>query len=326
MFNKVPLPLATLFTTLVLAGTITSVNAAATPVAEPLPIHKPQVAGVYRFQVGAFQITALSDGTLPLDLHPLLRGISAEKIDALLKKGFIRNPVETSINTYVIDTGPRVLLVDTGAGELFGQVAGKLPQSLAAAGYKLEDISDVLLTHIHADHSGGLSRNRQMMFPNATVHVAQADVDFFLDPANLTKGLKPQDLEKSQRTVGPYVDAGRVKTFSGPTTLVPGITAIPTPGHTPGHSVYRVESQGESIDFWGDLLHVGPVQFARPDVTVTFDVDQDRARAQRQQQFKASANEARLSAAAHLPFPGIGHLRAQAGHYEWVPADYRNRD
>lgn len=326
MYAKASLHFATLLTALFLAGTIYPPTSTATPLADPSPSHKSQVAGVYRFQVGEVQITALSDGTLPLNLHPLLRGISADQIDALLQKGFVRNPVETSINAYVIDIGSHVVLVDTGAGELFGSVAGKLPQSLAAAGYRPEQISDILITHIHTDHSGGLTRDGQMMFPNATVHVGQADVDFFLNPANLSKGLGPKHLEEAQKTISPYLDAGRVKTFVGKSIILPGITAIPTPGHTPGHSFYRVESQGESIDFWGDILHVGLIQFARPEVTITFDVNQDSARAQRLRQFETSASEMRLSAVAHLPFPGIGHIRREAGKYEWVPVQYRNRD
>ncbi|WP_031303173.1 MBL fold metallo-hydrolase [Pseudomonas sp. EGD-AK9] len=304
----------------------TATETPAVSVANTASAHKPQVAGVYRFTLGKFRITALSDGTLPLDLHPLLRGISAKQIDALLHRGFARNPLETSINAYVVDTGARVVLVDSGAGELFGAVAGKLPESLAAAGYRPEQISDILITHIHTDHSGGLTRGGRMLFANATIHVGQADIDFFLDPANLARGLKPAHLEEAQKTIGPYLDAGKVKSFSARSQILPGITAIPTPGHTPGHSFYRVESAGESIDFWGDIMHVGLVQFPQPEVTITFDVDQQAARAQRLQQFETAARERRLSAVAHLPFPGVGHIRREAGKYDWVPAEYRNRD
>lgn len=297
--------------------------AIAAPSAQTL---KPQVPGVYRFNVGNVRITALSDGTLPLDLHPLLRGISPRQIDALLHNGFASNPLETSINAYVIDDGPRVVLIDSGAGELFGSVAGKLPDSLAAAGYRPEQVSDILITHIHTDHSGGLTRGGKMLFPNATVHVNQADVDFFLDRANLSKGLKPAHLEEALKTIGPYNRASKVKVFSGKTTIVPGITAIPTPGHTPGHSFFLLENEGQSIEFWGDIMHVGLIQFPQPQVTITFDINQDAARAQRLRQFAAAAEERKLVAVAHLPFPGVGHIRRKGEHYEWVASQYRNRD
>ncbi|RNF85472.1 MBL fold metallo-hydrolase [Lysobacter psychrotolerans] len=290
------------------------------------PTPKPQLPGVYRFDVGAFRITALSDGTLPLDLHPLLRGATAGQIEALLHAGFARNPIETSINAYVVDSGSRVVLIDTGAGELFGSLGGKLPESLAAAGYRPEQISDVLITHIHTDHSGGLARAGRRVFPNATVHVAQADVDFFLDRGNLGRGLEPRHLAEALATIEPYRRAGKLKAFTGETVVLPGITAIPTPGHTPGHSFYRVESANERIEFWGDILHVGAIQLPRPDVTITFDVDQPAAKAQRARQFAAAAGGRRLVAAAHLPFPGLGYLRREGDGYAWVSAEYRNRE
>lgn len=332
MRNHMRFNLAAILTAALL--TSTTYSQSSTAAQSPPPIStvdiastaKPALAGIYAFNLGKFRIVALSDGTLPLDLHPLLRGISKKQIDAMLQRGFARNPLETSINAYLIDTGSHVVLVDTGAGELFGNVGGKLPESLAAAGYQPAQISDVLITHIHTDHTGGLTRGGQMMFPNATIHVGQADVDFFLDRANLDKGLKPQYLEEALKTVGPYQRAGKLKPFAAESEILPGITAIPTPGHTPGHSFFRVTSEGESIDFWGDIMHVGLIQFARPEVTIAFDVNQDAARAQRLGQFETAADEQRLSAVAHLPFPGIGHIRREAGKYEWVPAQYRNRD
>lgn len=331
MKGLVRLPFAALIAAVLSIGATYSLQSTAAEApeaatAESGSTSKPQVPGVYRFDVGKVRISALSDGTLPLDLHPLLKGISAKQIDALLHNGFARNPLETSINAYVADTGSRVVLIDTGAGELFGAVAGKLPESLAAAGYRPEQISDILITHIHTDHSGGLARGGRALFPNATIHIGQADVDFFLDRANLAKGLKPAHLEEALKTVGPYLSAGKVKTFSARSEILPGITAIPTPGHTPGHSFFLLESEGESIEFWGDIMHVGLIQFPQAQVTISFDVNQEAARAQRLGQFAAAADGRKLAAVAHLPFPGVGHIRREGEKYEWVPAEYRNRD
>lgn len=329
--NRIRLSVAALAVAALLAGTAhaqsTSPSGAATTASShSLATAVPQGSGIYSFPLGNFRITALSDGTLPLDLHQLLEGISPQQIDALLHDGFARNPIETSINAYVIDTGARVILVDTGSGELFGPLGGKLPASLRAAGYAPEQITDILITHIHTDHSGGLARGGKPAFPHATVHVAQADVDFFLDRANLDKGLEARHLDEAMKTVEPYRLAGKLRPFVGRTAILPGITAIPTPGHTPGHSFFRVESEGESIEFWGDIMHIGKIQFPRPDVTIAFDVDQGAARSQRARQFDQATNERRLAAVAHLPFPGIGYLRRDGQGYEWVPAEYRNRD
>lgn len=328
--NSIRLRTAALGAAILLAGATFTQQVAAAEAASAEPeaqqTSKPQAPGVYRFTLGEFRITALSDGTLPLDLHQLLKGITPEQINALLRDGFARNPIETSINAYVVDTGSRVILIDTGAGELFGSVGGKLPASLAASGYRPEQITDVLVTHIHTDHSGGLARAGRMVFPNATVHASQADIDFFLERTNLAKGLEPRHLEEALKTIGPYRAAGKLKPFTGRATILPGITAIPTPGHTPGHSFFLVESEGESIEFWGDIMHIGTIQFPRPDVTIAFDVDQAAAKAQRARQFEAAAGERRLTAVAHLPFPGLGYLRREGHGYEWVPAEYRDRD
>ncbi|CAO3416210.1 MBL fold metallo-hydrolase [Azospirillum endophyticum] len=298
----------------------------ATQTAAQLQAAQPTAAGVYRFAVGDLRITALSDGTLPLGIKPLVKGLSPERIDALLAERFERDPLETSINAFLIDAGPRLLLVDTGAGRLFGPYGGKLPASLAAAGYRPEQVTDILLTHIHTDHSGGLALDGRMVFPNATVHVGQADIDFFLDRANLARGLQPRLHDEAVATVGPYLKAGKVKPFSDQSEILPGVTAIPTPGHTPGHAFYRVASRGETIEFWGDIIHVGPVQFPHPDATVAFDIDQDAARAQRLKRFAQEAGSGQLTAAAHLGFPGLGRLQRDGDAYRWVPVEYRNRE
>jgi glyoxylase-like metal-dependent hydrolase (beta-lactamase superfamily II) len=289
-----------------------------------------QVPGVYRYRLGNFQITALSDGTVPQDLHALLTNTNPAGVDALLNRSFLSNPVEASINAFLIDTGSKLVLVDTGSGLLFGPGnGGKLLGSLKAAGYAPEDVNDILITHIHTDHSGGLTSNGHLVFPNATVHVGKPDVDFFLNPANIrgVDGYDRKYFEEASATVGPYVKAGRVRAISGETQILPGITAIPTPGHTPGHSFFRVESQGESIEFIGDIVHVASVQFPQTSVTIVYDVDPKRAAAERARQFARAAAQRVLVAGAHLPYPGIGHIRAETdGGYTFVPVDYRDRD
>src|SRR5262249_21925034 len=212
--------------------------------------------------------------------------------------------------------------VDTGAGELFGPgLGGKLPASLDAVGYRPEQVNDILITHVHTDHSGGLVVGGKLGFPNATVHVAREDADFFLDPTNAERaGYHRRYFEQAEKTLGPCVRAGKVRTFSGRTGILPGITAIPTPGHTPGSSAYLLESEGDRIEFWGDLIHVSQVQFPRPSITIAFDVDRSAAARQRAAQFDQAARERKLVAAPHLPFPGVGHLRAEGEVYAWAPS------
>jgi glyoxylase-like metal-dependent hydrolase (beta-lactamase superfamily II) len=290
---------------------------------------KEQIPGVYPFKLGDFTITALSDGTVPQDLPKILTNINPAEIDRLLNQSFLANPVEASINTFAIDTGDKQVLVDTGAGELFGTLGGgKLQEALKTAGYAPDEIDAILITHIHTDHSGGLVVGGKMMFPNATIYAGKPDVDLWLNPANKKRSREDQRrfFAEAAKTVKPYLDMGKLKPFSGETAILPGITALPTPGHTPGHSFYRVASKGESIEFWGDILHFGSVQFPKPETTVVYDFDSKAAAAQRATQFINAAKSRQLVAAAHLPFPGVGHIRAADQGYIWVPIDYRWRE
>lgn len=289
---------------------------------------KAQVPGVYSFRLGEFTITALSDGTVPQDLDRVLTNANSTEVDQLLHRNFLTNPVEASVNAFLVDTKDRQVLVDTGTGQLFGPgLAGKLQLSLKAAGYAADEIDTILLTHIHADHSGGLVENGQLMFPTATVYVGKPDLDLWLDPTNAERlNLERRYFDEAVKTVKPYLDAGKLKSFSGETVISPGITAYPTPGHTPGHSFYLVESADESIEFCGDLIHFGSLQFANPEIAVVYDVDAKAAAEQRTKQFARLQKSRRLIATAHLPFPGVGHIRAEDRSYTWVPVDYRWRD
>ena len=176
-----------------------------------------QAPGVFRMPLGDFTITALSDGTVPQNLHDVLTNIPRAETERLLRRGFRANPVQASINAFLIDTGRRLILVDTGAGDLFAPAGGgKLLRSLAAAGVVPERIDHVLVTHVHTDHSGGLAAGGRMLFPRALVHAGQADLDFFLIPANAAKSGYPRRFfDEAQATVGPYARAGRVRGFAG---------------------------------------------------------------------------------------------------------------
>jgi glyoxylase-like metal-dependent hydrolase (beta-lactamase superfamily II) len=282
----------------------------------------------YRLPVGAVSVIALSDGTVPQDLHQLLTHTTPANTDGLLHAAFLANPVEASINAFLILDGERRVLVDTGSGALFGPGnGGKLVGNLAAAGCKPDDITDILITHIHTDHSGGLVTDGRRTFPNATVHVSQADLDFFLDSSNAEKtGYARQYFDEAARTVGVYVKAGKVQAFADKESIVPGIVATLHPGHTPGSAFYTLTNGGQSLVFVGDIIHVAAVQFPDPQITIVYDVDPNAAAATRQAAFLSFASDRQLIAAPHLPYPGIGHVRAAAGGgFAWVPVEYRNR-
>jgi glyoxylase-like metal-dependent hydrolase (beta-lactamase superfamily II) len=180
---------------------------------------------------------------------------------------------------------------------------------------------------VHADHSGGLVVGGKMMFPNATIHVHQAELDHWFDTQEEANAPAHQkhSFAQGRASLDPYIKAGHVKAFSGETTVLPGIRTMPAPGHTPGHTFYAVESNGQTLVLWGDTVHVAQVQFPDPTIAITFDTDAGEARAQREAVFADAAKNRYLVAAAHIAFPGIGHVRQESGSYSWVPVDYSIR-
>lgn len=290
------------------------------------PMVKTQAPGYYRFNVGDFEVTALSDGTVKLPMIKLLTNTKPENVMAALKKGYLKEMVETSVNGYLVNTGSKLVLIDTGAAGLFGPTLGNLVNNLKASGYKPEQVDEIYITHMHPDHVGGLMQQSTIAFPNATLRIEKNDTDFWLSEANLNaapdgaKGF----FQGAMASVKPYVSAGKLKTFQGNTELVPGVRAQSAFGHTPGHTVYVVESKGEKLMLWGDLMHVAAVQFEEPGVTIEFDSDSKAAAAERKKAYADAARNGYMVGVTHIAFPGVGQLRAAptGEGYVWVPLNY----
>ncbi len=290
------------------------------------PMAKTQAPGYYRLMVGEFEVTAISDGTVKLPVKDLLNQPPAKTIAALKRNSLPGDQVETSVNAFLINTGSKLVLVDTGAAGLFGPTLGNLLTNLKAAGYQPEQVDEIVITHMHPDHVGGLMSGTAIAFPNATLHIDKADTDFWLSEANMNAAPKDNKgfFQGAMASVNPYVKAGKLKTFSGDTELVPGITAKATHGHTAGHSIYVVESKGEKLVLWGDLMHVAAVQFDDPSVTIKFDSESKAAAKERIKAYADAAKNGYLVGASHLAFPGLGHVRkaASAKGYSWTALNY----
>lgn len=284
----------------------------------------PQGSGFYRMRLGGDEITALLDGTHPFAADDLLTHIDAGKVDSLLRADCLSSPVQGSINAFLVKTPDRLVLIDTGAGPLYAADGGFLPSALLAAGYRPEDVTDVLLTHLHRDHVGGLIRNGMMLFPNAIVHVSKADADFWLNPANesrVPKILLPM-FAGAMDSLGSYQKEGHVATFSGETEVLPGFRAMPAPGHTPGHTWYLVTSGDEHLLAWGDTVHVAAVQLTEPGTSIRYDYDETAAAISRKRALEEATKNGYWVAAAHVSFPGLGHVKKQGTGYQWVPVNY----
>lgn len=314
----------------VLKGTATAALAAGTVTMfarlsfAKAPFQPFQSPGFYRLKLGEIEITALSDGTVPLPLDTLYTNTTEEHARQALAAAFRPTPTQTSINAYLVNTGERLVLIDAGTGTYLGPSLGKLVTNLEASGYRVEDIDDILLTHIHTDHSGGLSADGKRVFPNATVRVNKRDLDFWTDSAAAEKatGALKNQFKEAQESLKPYLDAGKVEPFGDDAEPVPGIGSILRAGHTPGHSSLVVEGGGQTLVFWGDITHGDVLQFDEPGVAIEFDIDQDKAVQTRAVAFEEAADQAYLVAGAHIAFPGIGHVRRDETNYDWVPLNY----
>jgi len=288
------------------------------------PMVKTQAPGYYRMMLGEFEITALSDGTVKLPMDKLLTNTTPAQVQKAFSRAYLTPPIETSVNGYLINTGTKLVLVDTGAAGLFGPTLGNLVNNLKAAGYQPEQVDEIYITHMHPDHVGGLMAGDKPAFPNAIVRADKHDADYWLSQANLDAAPKDSKgfFQGAMASLNPYVAAGKFKAFDGDTELTPGVKAVAARGHTAGHSIFVIESQGQKLVLWGDLMHAAAVQFADPAVTIAFDSDTKSAAAQRKRAYADAARQGYWVAGAHIAFPGIGHLRAEGKGYVWVPANY----
>nr|WP_321874230.1 MBL fold metallo-hydrolase [Burkholderia ubonensis] len=288
------------------------------------PMVGTQGPGFYRIMVGRYEVTALLDGTHPFPVDSVMTDVPRPEVERDLALDHLKPPVQGSINAFLINTREQLVLIDTGAGVLYGDCCGRLASNLRAAGYQPEQVDQVLLTHLHKDHVGGIVLDGKMAFPNAVVHVSKRDDDYWtnLDNKDKAPAFLTSFFDSAAQSLAPYAAAGRVKTFDNDGEIASGIRAIAAPGHTPGHTSYVVESDGQTLLVWGDTIHVAAIQLRDPKASVEYDSDATEARKSRRSLLKTAADNHYLVAAAHISFPGLGHLSTDGRGYRWIPVNY----
>jgi glyoxylase-like metal-dependent hydrolase (beta-lactamase superfamily II) len=286
------------------------------------PIQMPlaQIPGVYHRRIGDILVTALSDGYLSGDVD-ILRNIEHGDARAMLAANFSPER-RTHINAFVLRIGGRTALIETGAGDYMQASSGKMMGNLLAAGIDPVAIDTVLLTHMHPDHSAGLTNmaDNSKNFPNAELVVHANEPKHWLDDAAMSQADERATrlyFQATREQIAPYRNQSRY--FEKTAEVFPGVTAIPAMGHTPGHSCFLVESAGDRLLIWGDLVHVPEIQVVRPEVAIAFDTDIDGAIAARRRIFDMAASEGMLVAGMHLHFPAFSYLTRDAGSYRLIP-------
>ncbi|MBX9702493.1 MAG: MBL fold metallo-hydrolase [Acetobacteraceae bacterium] len=275
-----------------------------------------QVPGVYHRKVGDIVVTAISDGYLDGSMA-VIQNIAEADAAALLRASFRPVPRRTAVNCFLIHAGGKLALVDNGCGSAMAATGGQLFRNLAAAGVKTTDIDTVLQTHLHPDHSNGLADAAgHRRFPNAELVMHARELAFWCEDdaamAKADESSRARNFQAARDQVAPYRRAGAVRTFELG-EVFPGVTAMPFPGHTPGHTGYLIASGGESLLIWGDIIHVPEIQIPRPEVTMTFDIDPAQAQATRRRVFDMVATEKLVWAGMHMHFPAFARLLPRDG-------------
>jgi glyoxylase-like metal-dependent hydrolase (beta-lactamase superfamily II) len=312
---------------------------AATAIAATLPLHRiasaspaapvtapaktGQVPGIYRTRVGSLEVTSILDGGMELGLG-LFSKASPNEAEKLQTKAFVKpGAVQAYVNAFVINTGTRLILVDSGGGSMMGQNLGRLQQNLFAAGFRPADFNEILLTHAHIDHVSGLVNSAgQPVFPQAQIRINDAELQYWYDDeimGKVPKETRPL-FNGARRALDPYKNASLIQTFKPGTDLGNGITPLDLSGHTPGHTGFRLADGADQLLIWGDIVHAPVLQFAHPDWAIAFDVDAAKAVETRKRILDEVTTDRIRVAGMHLSFPALGHV-AKAGRkgYEFVP-------
>jgi len=286
------------------------------------PAAAKQAPGIYRYKIGSYELTALYDGIWYRPItDKFIRNAPFAEVERALSDAFMpADQLATPFTTLVVNTGSKLVLVDTGTGGQIGPQAGVLGDNLSAAGIDPKAVDLVVISHFHPDHINGIKdKDNGLVFPNAEIMVSAPEWAFWMDDANMNAA--PAELKltfRNQRRI--FADiAKQITRFEPGAEVAPGIETLGAPGHTPGHTVFAIHSGHQSLMVLGDTAQ-HPAVFARhPDWQAAFDIDGDAAVATRKKLFDRAAADRMLVTGYHFPFPACGHLVKTASGYEHVP-------
>lgn len=305
------------------ATTLGPALVAGRPAAAAEALWKGDEPGWDSFRIGEMDAIVISDGPLAQgDPTGVLKGYTPDELRSVLRENFLSETQMTlDQNILLLIAGARKVLFDTGTGgaPLFGDKPGKLMANMSAAGIDPASITDVILSHAHPDHIWGMSgEDGTQNFPNAQVHIHETDYAFFADPANDSHPLLGAFMPACRAELEAIKD--RLNMVKDGQEVLPGITAMFAPGHTPGHTIFGIQSGSETVIFAGDLAHHHAVFARYPDVQFAFDTDAAQMVETRKRYFDMLATDRSKFLAYHFPFPGLGNLAKASEGYRWIPA------
>jgi glyoxylase-like metal-dependent hydrolase (beta-lactamase superfamily II) len=312
------------------AGVMAALPWGGTPDAEAAAptLKGPQGGGYYRFAIGDVEAVVISDGSLSFQpIQPTWAPeASKEELEGALRSAFLSaDRLHLDVNTLLLKIGGELVLVDTGAGNLFGPALGKMPERLAAAGVQPAQVTAVVISHAHGDHFGGLlDGTGKPAFPNAAYFASKTEIDYWTGPdPDMSKLRIPEANKKVFATNAKrYLEAikDRLTPVSAGQKILPGLEVLSAPGHTPGHIALLVSSGKETLLHAADTAHHHVLMFVHPEWTSAFDSDPTMGAETRRRLLDRAAADGLRVLGYHLPFPGIGHVRTvKGGGFEWTP-------
>lgn len=302
----------------------TSLPALAQAPAAGAPVR--QAPGFYRFKVGDAEITVLHDGYVARKSEGMAKNVPQADVDAALKSAFIDpNKIENVYNVAHVKIGNRSIMIDSGFADNGAPTTGQMTANMAAAGIDPAGVDTVLVTHFHPDHVNGIrKKDGALVYPKAQIHVPAAEWSHWMDDARMTQTPEAQRavFNLSRRVFGP--NAADVKRFEANAEVAPGITAIATPGHTPGHTSFVIASGSDKVMVQGDVSGIASVFVRNPGWHSSFDMDGAMAEATRRKLYDMAAAERMPIVGYHFPFPAVGYVAKDGNGYRLELAQWRS--
>ena len=303
------------------ASTIAPV--AGLPAHAAAPFAGKQAPSFYRSKLGGFEITVVSDGARAIPLPPtFVRNVNIEQVLAVAEAAYMpKGSIVAPFNPIVVNTDSKLVLIDTGYGPGIAPTVGLLPATLAAAGIDPKSVDIVLISHMHGDHILGIKNpDGSLAFPNAEIKVPAVDWAHWMSDENMSRA--PEGFQKTsfgfnRKVFSTLTD--KVTRFDWGKEVAPGITAVETAGHTPGHTSFMIASGSSNLFFQADVSIVPDLFLRNPDWHIAFDVDPVKAQETRHKFYDMAAAEKATVVGFHFTFPSIGHVEKDGTGYRLVP-------
>jgi glyoxylase-like metal-dependent hydrolase (beta-lactamase superfamily II) len=288
------------------------------------PFAGKQAPSFYRSKLGGFEITVVSDGARAIPLSPtFVRNVNIEQVLAVAEAAYMpKGSIVAPFNPIVVNTDSKLVLIDTGYGPGIAPTVGLLPATLAAAGIDPKSVDIVLISHMHGDHILGIKNpDGSLAFPNAEIKVPAVDWAHWMSDENMSRA--PEGFQKTSFGFNRKVFSSlkdKVTRFDWGKEVAPGITAVETAGHTPGHTSFMIASGSSKLFFQADVSIVPDLFLRNPDWQVMFDSEPDKAVVTRRRVYDMASADKLLVAGYHFPFPGLGYIEKAGTGYRLVPA------